>query len=133
MTVITTSAALLIGISGGTSVFAKIIEANHQKDKTYSAQEFYDGKHKSKGFLKDLVRDEKGYSMPRLQMFIFTLIAGVFFVANVVRFLQLPEFSDGMLLLMGVSSSTYAGVKYGENTGDKKQTVSPDSEKGNNK
>jgi hypothetical protein len=116
LAVVTTSTAYLIGISGGTSVVTKIIENNtNTKAATIklTAVQFYQD-YKSEGFFKDILTDGKGFSIARVQMLIFTLIIGFNFCWHVIYYLQMPILSEGILILMGISSSTYAGIKYNE-------------------
>jgi hypothetical protein len=115
LAVVTTSTAYLIGISGGTSVITKIIEASNKNKVAVkvTAQQFY-AKYKTEWFFPDILTDEKGYSISRVQMVIFSAIIGCYFCWHVVYYLQMPTLSDGLLILMGISSSTYAGVKYNE-------------------
>jgi hypothetical protein len=59
--------------------------------------------------------DQTGISLHRFQMFVWTLVLGVIFIASVYRSLEMPEFSAGLLGLMGISSGTYLGFKVPEN------------------
>jgi hypothetical protein len=112
---ITNTAIILLGISGGTSVIAKIIDVSHKNpDKLMSAADFKDG-HKSKGLLTDIMSDEKGISVHRFQLVLFTVGLGVYFIWHVIYYLQMPEYSSTLLLLIGVSNTTYAGLKINEN------------------
>ena len=63
------------------------------------------------GFVSDVISDSHGVSIHRLQMFAWTLVLGVIFVASVYNDLAMPEFSSTLLGLMGISSGTYLGVK----------------------
>jgi hypothetical protein len=68
----------------------------------------------SKGFLFDLVCDHQGVSFHRFQILAWTLVLGIIFVAEVFTNLKMPEFSETLLALMGVSSGTYIGFKFPE-------------------
>jgi hypothetical protein len=68
----------------------------------------------SRGFLRDLLSDESGYSLHRFQIFAWTIVLGVIFVSSVYNGLTMPEFSPTMLALMGISSGTYLGFKFPE-------------------
>lgn len=105
---------VLLGISGGTSVVARMIEAaRNDPSKCLTAAQFYSGKI-SKGFFSDLLGDEKGVSVHRFQLLLFTGGLSLYFIWHVVYYLELPTFSSNQLLLMGVSNSTYAGIKFNE-------------------
>jgi hypothetical protein len=112
---ITGSTAMLLGISGGTSVLSKIIESSGKStsDPKPTAADFYKNS-KSKNFFLDIVSDDNGLSVSRLQMVIFTFILGLYYAWYVMLNLEMPEFTSTTLLLMGISSSTYAGIKFNE-------------------
>jgi hypothetical protein len=63
-------------------------------------------------FLKDLLEDENGNSLHRLQMVLFTLVYGAYFFiqVGVSQDCNVP-LSDQALYLMGVSSLVYVGFK----------------------
>ena len=65
----------------------------------------------SRGILSDLLKDENGYSFHRLQMFVWTLVLGVIFIASVWRRVSMPEFPATLLALMGISAGTFIGFK----------------------
>lgn len=70
----------------------------------------------TRGFLKDVLSDERGISLHRFQLFVWTLVLGVIFCKVVYFTLQMPQFSATMLGLMGISSGTYLGLKMPEKT-----------------
>jgi hypothetical protein len=69
----------------------------------------------SKGFLRDILSDGSGYSFHRFQIFAWTIVLGIIFIASVYNKLTMPEFSATLLGLMGISSGTYIGFKFPEN------------------
>jgi hypothetical protein len=73
---------------------------------------------KSISFMEDILQDELGYSVHRAQMFMWTVIMGVIFVANVIRFQEIPQLDESLLALMGISSGAYVGLKTMENKSD---------------
>lgn len=124
---------MIIGISGGTNLIGRIIDQSRAKKKTeeveqeqttdaavpaddgkITVRDFYNEGYKSKGFLTDILSDGGSISIHRFQLVIFTAIIGIYFIWQVVYNLNMPQFSDTILLLMGISSSTYAGVKLTE-------------------
>ncbi|HEU4718321.1 MAG TPA: hypothetical protein VFU15_10825 [Bacteroidia bacterium] len=128
LTTPTGTVLLLLGISGGTFYISRLIDANpsdaapapgantdpataEAKLSSDLVQKFVDNKQKSKGFLFDMLNDGKGISLHRLQLVVFTIFLGTFFVWQVLYNLGLPEFSATMMTLMGISSGTYAGMK----------------------
>lgn len=66
---------------------------------------------KAESFFADLLRDENGYSVYRLQFVLWTLVLGGYFVYAVVTRLTMPTFSDQLLVLLGISSGTYVSLK----------------------
>jgi hypothetical protein len=72
------------------------------------------GKRTSVHFFEDLLSDNSGYSFHRFQIFAWTLVLGVIFVASVYNTLSMPDFSQTLLGLMGISSGTYIGFKFPE-------------------
>ena len=65
-------------------------------------------------FWSDILSDGAGISLSRVQIVVWTLILGVVFGHQVYQHLSMPEFSDQLLALMGVSSGTYVGFKFPE-------------------
>ena len=68
----------------------------------------------SKGFWIDLLDDGSGVSLHRLQILVWTFVLAGIFIVTVWRTLAMPEFSGGLLALMGISSGTYLGFKVPE-------------------
>lgn len=68
----------------------------------------------SKGFFRDILSDAEGVSVHRFQIFVWTIILGVIFVVSIYRNLAIPQFSETLLALMGISSGTYIGFKFPE-------------------
>ncbi len=102
---ITESVLALIGIGAATALGATLIDQNKPTPPTTE---------KSDGFLRDVLSDPTGISIHRFQMFAWTLILGVIFIASVYKNLEMPQFSATLLGLMGISSGTYLGFKVPE-------------------
>ncbi|HEV8582518.1 MAG TPA: hypothetical protein VGX68_25920 [Thermoanaerobaculia bacterium] len=106
---ITGSVLALLGIGSSTALAANLIDSG----KAAAA----DGEREgvvSRGFLRDVLSDEQGISLYRFQLFIWTLVLGVIFIASVYNGLQMPQFNPTLLGLMGISSGTYLGFKVPE-------------------
>lgn len=99
---ITDSVLGLIGIGAATAVGARLVNQKTEGSDTPIT---------SHGFVSDMISDAKGVSLHRMQMFVWTLVLGVIFVASVYKDLSMPEFSATLLGLMGISSGTYLGMK----------------------
>lgn len=128
---ITGSVLALLGIGSGTALGARLIDSETPA-KSADAPSGTNGAEGaapaavpvqarptkpavSEGFVRDLLSDEQGISLHRLQLFIWTLVLGVIFIADVYNRLTMPEFSTTLLGLMGLSSGTYLGFKVPEN------------------
>ncbi|MBI3234652.1 MAG: hypothetical protein HYZ42_11540, partial [Bacteroidetes bacterium] len=120
----TGSVLLLLGISGGTFYISKLIDQTGSKKTATpvtppvtpptpaeTVQAFINNRDQSQGFIVDILNDGNGISSHRLQLVMFTTFLGFYFVWQVLYSLTMPQFSDTMLLLMGISSGTYAGLK----------------------
>src|SRR5204862_7954738 len=104
---ITDSVLGLIGIGSATAIGAALIDQN--KATVDAATQT------TRGFLRDVMSDNTGaISLHRFQMFVWTLVLGVIFIASVYNNLEMPEFSATLLGLMGISSGTYLGFKVPE-------------------
>lgn len=110
------SIALLMGITGGTSIVSKISESLKISGPGAApiTIDQFNTNFKSKHFIYDVISDENGISVSRFQFLFFSVFFGLFLVWQVIYNLQFPDFPSGILLLMGISSTTYAGVKFGE-------------------
>jgi hypothetical protein len=118
---ITDSVLGLIGIGAATAVGARLIN-----DRSAGSA---DAPVTGHGFVNDVISDKTGVSIHRLQMFAWTLVLGVIFIASVYNDLSMPEFSATLLGLMGISSGTYLGVKTtaGKNDDGPPANTTPDS------
>jgi hypothetical protein len=67
-----------------------------------------------KGVMYDLLAENNLLSYHRFQIFVWTLILGIMFVASVYNELAMPEFSATLLGLLGISAGTYVGFKLPE-------------------
>jgi hypothetical protein len=65
-------------------------------------------------FLADILNDEDGASFHRYQIFAWSLVLGVVFIASVIQTLSMPTFGNTLLGLMGISGGTYLGFKFPE-------------------
>ncbi len=65
----------------------------------------------SAGFLRDIASDGDGVSLYRVQIVVWTLVAGIIFIASVYDTLLMPKLPDTLIGLMGLSSGAYIGFK----------------------
>jgi hypothetical protein len=109
--IVSDSSLVLLGISASTTAAGKLIDSS-QQDKT---------RHQdlnSEGFFIDLLSDENGVSIHRLQCVAFHILFGIIFLVKVYYNSQtplLPNFEQHEWALLGISSGTYAALKTNEN------------------
>jgi hypothetical protein len=73
-------------------------------------------RNESEHFLQDILSDANGVSFHRFQMLAWTVVLGIIFVGQVYKALAMPEFSETLLSLMGISAGTYIGLKIPEDS-----------------
>ena len=65
-----------------------------------------------RGFLLDLLVEDKSISFHRFQILVWTMTLGVMFASNVIAELAMPDFNATTLALLGISAGTYLGFKF---------------------
>jgi hypothetical protein len=65
----------------------------------------------SAGFWSDIMSDDNGYSFHCFQIVAWTMLLGIIFVYSVYHYVAMPDFSAGVLALMGISAGTYLGFE----------------------
>jgi len=107
------TALVLMGISAGSAVASTIIDKREINDSRPRHQNT-----PSEGFFIDILSDDTGISLHRFQNFVWTLIAIVVYLYKVSLIrtgCELPELSDTLLALTGISSATYLVLRAKEN------------------
>jgi len=107
---IPSSMLIILGISAATTAASKILENNH-KDLVP-----IDPNAKSEGFMLDILSDGSSINIQRFQNVAFNLLFGIIFVQKVLSARLMPDFDNNVLLMMGISAGTYAGMKATEAT-----------------
>lgn len=103
---------ILLGITVGTTATGRLID-DSQKTNPNLSQNF-----PTEGFLNDILSDKQGVSVHRLQNVLWTIVAGIIYIHYVVSMRSLPDdtvMTDNLLILMGVSTTAYLGIKTTEN------------------
>jgi len=77
------------------------------------------------GFFRDLFSNEGGAGLHRVQFGIWTLVLMIVFIYTVIQDVSLPDFDNTLLVLMGISSGAYAGMKIPENKGSTSASNEP--------
>jgi hypothetical protein len=102
-----------MGIFAGTAITSSMIDKNEINDNRPRHQN-----RPSQGFFVDILSDAGGISLHRFQNFTWTLIAIIIYLYKVFQIqtgCDLPELSDTLLALTGISSATYLVLKTKEN------------------
>jgi len=119
------TALVLLGIFSGTAVTSKIIDKREIKDQRPRHQN-----RPSRGFFTDILSDDLGISIHRFQHVVWTLVGisiYLYKIGEVKTGCALPELSDTLLLLMGISSATFVAIRSRENDAeDTPKTGVPD-------
>lgn len=105
----------LLGISAATTIAAKVIDGSQQDDQGDIIPQ---QDRPSKNFFTDLISDEKGVSVHRLQNVIWTIVVGAIYIWYVAINCALPDQTTitlQLLSLMGISTGAYLGLKTLEN------------------
>ena len=100
----------IMGITAATTAVSKVIENNHKEDAPI------DPDAKSEGFFLDILSDGSSINIQRFQNVMFNLLFGVIFIQKTLSTNLMPDFDSNVLLMLGISSGTYAGLKITEAT-----------------
>jgi hypothetical protein len=117
----------LLGISVATTSTARLIDMT---DSTDGARRHQDTEELQSGFFVDLVSDERGLSLHRLQSVAFHFVYGAAFLVDVIsaNSSEFPSFDVTTLALLGLSSVTYLTLKALENRATPSATAMASSE-----
>ena len=117
--IVTTQSLTLLGISSLTAFGAEAMDSARPKPQIVAGQAAVEPpRHNT--FLRDLLTDDSGFALHRVQILVWTLILGVVSLWSTYRSLTLPNFDPQLLIMMGITSGLYLGFKWPE-----KQTDSP--------
>ena len=132
------STLVLLGISAATITVARSIDVNDANNQAAVRHQ----NQPSESFLTDILSDQEGISIHRLQAVVFNALFGIWFIGSVLYNLGaghdpcamyaagtqdaincrqvpldyiMPVISDNNLILLGLSSATYAAMKTTEN------------------
>jgi hypothetical protein len=103
---LTNDVLILLGITGGSSIIAKITaSARESKGREIAAMDTKDPK------WLDLFQTEGRPDLYKVQMALFTTLAAVFVTSKIYWTLEFPELPAGLLTLIGISNGVYLGAK----------------------
>jgi len=104
---------ILLGITVATTASAKLIDDSQKQNPDLSQD------HPSEGFLRDILSDKNGVSIHRLQNVLWTIAIGIVYIQCVAVQKGMPDetvITDNLLILMGISTGAYIGIKTTENS-----------------
>jgi len=115
-----------------------LIDVSDQKD--FTIQRYQNNERK--GLLLDIISDQNGASIHRLQTVLFNLTFGIWMIIMVLNNLKdysldvskiIPIIQNNNLVLLGLSSATYAALKIPENSSTKNSILQPENVKDESK
>lgn len=111
------STVILLGISAATTATARVIDISDETNLLTRHQDDF-----GKNFFLDILSDQNGVSVSRFQTVVFNLVFGIWFISIVLKCLNsgdadniMPVITDNNLILLGLSTATYAAMKTTEN------------------
>jgi hypothetical protein len=110
------SSLLLLGITGGTTGVASFIDYFKKGIRTTTMAQGGYGNNSGfvkpkRGFLVDISSDGVNLNMQRAQTIMWNFVLGIYFIWYVITNKAMPEFSNTLLTLAGVSSLVYLSSK----------------------
>jgi hypothetical protein len=117
------TALVLLGISAATGLAANVIDVGASsggagRPATSSGSDVLpatpapaESIRASRHFLVDILSDDRGVSVYRFQMALWTLVLAFVFLYTVWRDLAMADFNGTLLGLLGISNGTYVGFK----------------------
>lgn len=79
-----------------------------------SLRAFLESRQTDNNWLRDILSDNQGPSIHRLQAVSFNVLYGIIFMKSVVLDYTIPTFEETELMLLGLSNGTYAFLKSSE-------------------
>ncbi len=111
---------IVLGISTATTASATLTDVSDESNSQVSRHQNSDGTN----LILDILSDKDGASVQRLQAVLFNLIFAIWFFLKVWNEKIIPDLDSNALILLGLSSGTYAALKTIEN---KATSGNPDS------
>jgi hypothetical protein len=126
------STLILLGISGATTAAARAIDVSDINNPLVTS---LSQDQPGVSFFLDILSDKSGISIHRFQTVAFNFVFGAWFITYVLGHIGaspindiMPVVADNNLVLLGLSSATYAAVKTTENQTNQPSTTTPDEE-----
>ncbi len=138
---LTESTLVLLGIGALTTISSRLTDISDDKKAAGNGTTAQISRNDSTGnFLLDILSDNEGVSIHRLQSVVFNLIFGVWFMYKVMIEIKgispcitgvnnmIPNFDKSNLIMMGISSGTYIALKTTENAHLSLPITKPDTQ-----
>lgn len=133
------STLILLGITGGTYAAARVVDVSDRQKMVEGKLSDMHQDQNGKGFLVDILSDQNGVSLHRLQSLLFNLSIGIWFIMetreallkfpkvcstmNVASdascsetlYYLMPDINANNLVLLGLSAGIYTALKSSEN------------------
>ncbi len=124
------STLILLGISSATTISGRLTDLSDQKDNTLTRHQ----DDESDGIIIDIISDQNGASIHRLQTVLFNIVFGIWMIVTVLKNLPassdinaiIPDISENNLVLIGLSSATYVALKIPENKATQNKDSQPE-------
>ena len=124
------STLILLGISSATTISGRLTDLSDQKDTTLTRHQ----DDECEGIIIDIISDQNGASIHRLQTVLFNIVFGIWMIVTVLKNLPtssdinaiIPDISENNLVLIGLSSATYAALKIPENKATQNKDSQPE-------
>lgn len=105
---------ILLGIGVGTTGLAQVMDGQQRSNANLQGTPLTQDT-PSVGFFTDILSDESGLSVHRLQALVFNLIYGVSFVIHFLSSAVFDEYGKFEFAVLGLSDAAYLGLKALEN------------------
>ena len=112
--VLNNTALVLLGMSTATTALSAVAQGPSSSSQPKVASDHPQPAPEHEDFLKDILSDNEGMNVHRLQMLLWTVVFGIIFVHQVIKGGKFPDYDAQIYGLMGISSLTYVWFKRSE-------------------
>jgi hypothetical protein len=119
---------VLMGIGMGTTTIATVLDGRQRRTAEQQGIALIQDQ-ESQGFFTDILSDDSGLSVHRLQALAFNVIYGVAFYTTFVRTGMFEQYGDLQYAILGISNASYLSLKALENDPNKR-AANPSGTKG---
>jgi len=113
---------ILMGIGMGTTTIAVVLDGRQRRAAEQQGTSVTQDQ-ESQGFFTDILSDDSGLSVHRLQALAFNVIYGVAFYTTFVRTGVFETYGDLQYAILGISNASYLGLKALENDPNNRGTA----------